>query len=43
MNSRELATGAASVVTVNPEKKEVLLKAEKAPTEPFVFDQARDT
>jgi hypothetical protein len=41
MNSRELATGASSVVTVNSEKKEIQLKAEKAPTEPFVFDQAR--
>lgn len=39
LNSRELASGATSVVEVCPEKKEITIKADKAPTEPFTFDQ----
>ena len=41
MNSRETASGAVSVVECNREKKEISLHAEKAPSEPFGFDQVR--
>ena len=41
LNARELAAGASSVIDVVPEKKEIHVRADKAPADPFVFDQVQ--
>lgn len=42
LNARELAEGASSVVDVVKDKKEINIRTEKGPSEPYVFDQVSE-